>query len=79
MFNFIEIVGTKDYIKPDWVSHMEELQEVLQGMYKNIELTLFDFRFKSIYTICKCYKYLRVSKYWLSITHRYVFRRILFN
>lgn len=25
------IVGTKDYRKPEWVSHMEELQAALKG------------------------------------------------
>lgn len=29
--SFAEIVGTKDYRKPEWVSHMEEMQEALKG------------------------------------------------
>lgn len=28
---FSEIVGTKDYRKPEWVAHMEEMQEALKG------------------------------------------------
>lgn len=28
---FPEIVGTKDYRKPEWVAHMEEMQEALKG------------------------------------------------
>lgn len=31
---FPEIVGTKDYRKPEWVSHMEEMQEALKGKDK---------------------------------------------
>lgn len=31
---FPEIVGTKDYRKPEWVSHMEEMQEALKGKEK---------------------------------------------
>lgn len=30
-FSFTGIVGTKDYRKPEWVTHMEELQEALKG------------------------------------------------
>lgn len=33
--NFLEIVGTKDYRKPEWVSQMEEMQEALKGKFKN--------------------------------------------
>lgn len=29
--NIPEIVGTKDYRKPGWVSEMEEMQEILKG------------------------------------------------
>lgn len=36
--NFTEIIGTKDYRKPEWVSHMEEMQEALKG---NVYLLLF--------------------------------------
>jgi hypothetical protein len=28
---FLEIVGTKDYRKPEWVSQMEEMKEALEG------------------------------------------------
>jgi hypothetical protein len=31
-----EIVGTKDYRKPEWVSHMEEMQEALKGNVPDI-------------------------------------------
>lgn len=41
---FSEIVGTKDYRKPEWVSHMEEMQEALRGM-----LNLIFFHSKYIY------------------------------
>lgn len=30
-FAISEIIGTKDYRKPEWVAHMEEMQEALQG------------------------------------------------
>jgi hypothetical protein len=30
-FLFAEIMGTKDYRKPEWVEHMEEMQEALAG------------------------------------------------
>lgn len=26
-------MGTKDYRKPEWVTHMEEMQKALKGMY----------------------------------------------
>lgn len=26
-----EIVGTKEYRKPEWVTHMEEMREALKG------------------------------------------------
>lgn len=28
-----EIVGTKEYRKPEWVTHMEEMQAALKGMF----------------------------------------------
>lgn len=31
IYFFAEIVGTKDYRKPEWVAHMEEMQEALKG------------------------------------------------
>lgn len=39
-FNQTEIVGTKDYRKPEWVSHMEEMQEALKGKKSCIDLVL---------------------------------------
>lgn len=29
----LEIVGTKEYRKPEWVTHMEEMQAALKGMF----------------------------------------------
>jgi hypothetical protein len=29
----LEIVGTKDYREPEWVSEMEEMREALAGNY----------------------------------------------
>ena len=36
-----EIVGTKDYRKPEWVSQMEEMKEALEGkIYLNVLINL---------------------------------------
>ena len=40
MIIFSEILGTKDYRKPEWVSHMEEMQEAIQG--KNFNNVFFN-------------------------------------
>lgn len=37
-FFILGIVGTKDYRKPEWVTHMEELQEALQGKNNVVNL-----------------------------------------
>lgn len=37
IFNkFAEILGTKEYRKPEWVTHMEELQAALKGTMHKI-------------------------------------------
>ncbi len=36
-FRFTEIVGTKEYRKPEWVTHMEQMQEALKGN-ENIDI-----------------------------------------
>lgn len=41
----LEIIGTKDYRKPEWVSHMEEMQEAMKGNV-NLELILKMFKCK---------------------------------
>lgn len=33
-------MGTKDYRKPEWVTHMEEMQEALKGKKFRINLDL---------------------------------------
>lgn len=30
---YLEIIGTKEYRKPEWVTHMEEMREALKGNY----------------------------------------------
>lgn len=40
MFYFAEIVGTKDYRKPEWVTHMEQMQEALKGKYIKIKIKI---------------------------------------
>lgn len=39
----LEIIGTKDYREPEWVTQMEEMQEALRGMFYKKSL-------KSLYT-----------------------------
>lgn len=43
-FLFLELVGTKDYREPEWVTQMEEMQEALKGkqiMKNNINIYFF--------------------------------------
>lgn len=30
-FQLLEIIGTKEYRQPEWVTHMEEMREALKG------------------------------------------------
>lgn len=34
---YLGIVGTKDYRKPEWVTHMEEMQKALKGKLQFIK------------------------------------------
>jgi hypothetical protein len=31
--DILEIIGTKDYREPEWVTQMEEMQEALRGKF----------------------------------------------
>lgn len=55
-FNFItEIVGTKDYRKPEWVSEMEEMKQALEGKVSYYSYKLYkiyaNYNLLSIYTL----------------------------
>lgn len=39
ILNLTEIVGTKDYRQPEWVTQMEEMREALKGNICNFELS----------------------------------------
>lgn len=42
IFNFLtEIVGTKDYRKPEWVAEMEEMRDALEGKVTDYYKYLF--------------------------------------
>lgn len=46
------IVGSKDYRKPEWVTHMEEMQKALKGMY-SLETFKFEIFNKSLNSLLK--------------------------
>lgn len=52
-------MGTKDYRKPEWVTHMEEMQKALKGMYSfRIYMKLMKIYLANVYNIQQLHKYI---------------------
>lgn len=56
MFRLTEIVGTKEYRKPEWVTHMEQMQEALKGKYTEISKEIFNLKNDDKFMSFKCFK-----------------------
>lgn len=39
--SFLEIVGTKDYRQPEWVTQMEEMREALRGIILKLNVFFY--------------------------------------
>lgn len=49
LLNTLEIIGTKEYRQPEWVTHMEEMREALKGMFEYEHLSKM---FVVVFIVC---------------------------